>query len=237
MLGLYVISFFDNSSNLTLVYGITVTGTMIITFFLICIVAIKKWYWNKSMVFIILFFILVLDISFFVANLSKIYSRSYVPVLLATIMFIIMNTCKIERLHLNRIIYKFHGSSLKAMIVSVEKHPFVRLSGTAVYISRIPIALIQNLKHNKILHKKIILLTICTIELPYIPKMYRVTIEKLSSNFFRVIASYGWCEIPNVEEIFHRCNLEGLNICMIETSFFMSYESLTVKKNPYGIKF
>lgn len=235
-----VIFIFDNASNLTLAYGIAVTGTMIITSFLISIIAIKKWHWNKKVVYSILFFILLLDISFFIANLSKIYSGACLPILLSLIMFIIMNSWRIERSNLNNIIHNYHGHSLKAMITSVEKHPFIRISGTAIYMSRytnvVPVSLIQNLKHNKVLHKKIILLTIRYVELPLIPKMYRVTIEKLSVNFFRVIASYGWRETPDVEEIFHRCNLEGLNIYMIETSFFMFYESLTVKRKSFWYK-
>lgn len=235
---IYVIFIFDNSSNLTLVYGITVTGTMTITSFLICIVAIKKWNWNKNLVFLIFIVILFLDVSFFIANLTKIYSGAFLPLFLSLIMFTIMNTWRIERSNLSNIIKSYHGNSLKEMIKSLKKQSITRVSGTAIYMSRytniVPITLVQNFKHNKVLHEKIILLTIRTVELPFIPKIYRVSIEKLSINFFRIIANYGWRETPDIEEIFHRCNLEGFSVCMMEVSFFIFYESLFLKnKSPW----
>ena len=96
----------------------------------------------------------------------------------------------------------------------------------------IPFALMHNLKHNKVLHERVILLTLRTEDAPYVHNVRRVQIEQLSPTFWRVVASYGWRETPNVEEVFHRCGLEGLSCRMMETSFFMSHESLIIGKRP-----
>ncbi len=155
---------------------------------------------------------------------------------LALVMFIIMTTWKSERFRLLRRLHE-HGNSLEAMIASLEKSPPVRVPGTAVFLSRatnvIPFALLHNLKHNKVLHERVVLLTLRTEDAPYVHNVRRVTIEQLSPTFWRVVASYGWRETPNVEEVFHRCGLEGLPCRMSETSFFMSHESLILTKRPW----
>ncbi len=150
-----------------------------------------------------------------------------------------MTTRKSERFRLLRRMHE-HGNSLEAMIASLEKSPPVRVPGTAVYMSRalnvIPFAMLHNLKHNKVLHERVILLTLRTEDAPYVHNVRRVQIEQLSPTFWRVVASYGWRETPNVEEVFHRCGLEGLNCRMMETSFFMSHESLIVGKRPWYLR-
>ena len=94
----------------------------------------------------------------------------------------------------------------------------------------------HNLKHNKVLHERVILLTLRTGVAPYVHNVRRVQIEQLSPTFWRVVASYGWRETPNVEEVFHRCGLEGLSCRMMETSFFMSHESLILGKRPWYLR-
>ncbi len=95
-------------------------------------------------------------------------------------------------------------------------------------LSVIPFALLHNLKHNKVLHERVILLTLRTEDAPYVHNVRRVQIEQLSPT--------GWRETPNVEEVFHRCGLEGLSCRMMETSFFMSHESLIVGKRPWYLR-
>ncbi len=160
------------------------------------------------------------------------------PLSLGLVMFIIMTTWKSERFSLLRRMHE-HSNSLEAMIASLEKSPPVRVPGTAVYMSRamnvIPFALLHNLKHNKVLHERVVLLTMRTDDVPYVHNVERVTIEQLSPTFWRVVARYGWRETPNVAEIFHRCGLEGLSCQMMETSFFMSHESLILTKRPWHL--
>ncbi|MEY8770498.1 low affinity potassium transporter Kup [Erwinia sp. ACCC 02193] len=234
-----VIVGFKHSSNLAAAYGIAVTGTMVLTSILCTTVAIKNWQWNRYLVLFILLCMLCIDVSLFSANLVKVFSGGWLPLSLALVMFVIMTTWKSERFRLLRRMHE-HGNSLEAMIVSLEKSPPVRVPGTAVYMSRalnvIPFAMLHNLKHNKVLHERVVLLTLRTEDAPYVHNVRRVSIEQLSPTFWRVVASYGWRETPNMEEIFHRCGLEGLNCRMMETSFFMSHESLIIGKRPWYLR-
>ncbi|WP_075183367.1 low affinity potassium transporter Kup [Pantoea sp. 1.19] len=235
-----VIVSFEHSSNLAAAYGIAVTGTMVLTSMLCCTVAVKNWHWNPLLVGLILIGLLCIDIPLFSANLVKLFSGGWLPLTLGLVMFVVMTTWKSERFRLLRRMHE-HGNSLEAMIASLEKSPPVRVSGTAVYLSRalnvIPFAMMHNLKHNKVLHERVVLLTLRNEDAPYVHNVRRVSIEQLSPTFWRVVASYGWRETPNVEEIFHRCGLEGLNCRMMETSFFMSHESLSLgEKRPWYLR-
>ncbi|ARU95835.1 low affinity potassium transporter Kup [Tatumella citrea] len=236
---LLVIISFRHSSNLAAAYGIAVTGTMILTTILSCTVARKNWRWNIFPVLLIFIVLMCIDVPLFSANLVKIFSGGWLPLCLALVMFIIMTTWKSERFRVLRRMHE-HGNSLEAMIASLEKNPPVRVPGTAVFMSRvlnvIPFAMLHNLKHNKVLHERVVLLTLRTEDAPYVHNVRRVTIEQLSPTFWRVVASYGWRETPNVEEIFHRCGLEGLNCRMMDTSFFMSRESLILGKRPWYLQ-
>lgn len=231
-----VIISFEHSSNLAAAYGIAVTGTMVLTSILSCTVAFKNWHWNRFIVLVLAAFLLSMDIPMFSANAMKFFSGGWLPLLLGFMMFIVMITWKSERFRLLRRMHE-HGNSLEALIASLEKSPPVRVSGTAVFMSRamnvIPFALLHNLKHNKVLHERVVLLTLRTEDAPYVHNVRRVSIEQLSPTFWRVVASYGFKETPDMEEIFHRCGLEGLSCRMMETSFFMSHESLILGKRPW----
>ncbi|EOD6737111.1 low affinity potassium transporter Kup [Cronobacter sakazakii] len=235
-----VIVSFEHSSNLAAAYGIAVTGTMVLTSILFATAARKNWHWSRILVGLMVVAFLCVDVPLFSANLEKLFSGGWLPLSLGLVMFIIMTTWKSERFRLLRRMHE-HGNSLDAMITSLEKSPPVRVPGTAVYMSRalnvIPFALLHNLKHNKVLHERVILLTLRTEDAPYVHNVKRVTLEQLSPTFWRVVANYGWRETPNVEEIFHRCGLEGLSCRMMETSFFMSHESLIIgDKRPWYLR-
>ncbi|AHF75114.1 Kup system potassium uptake protein [Candidatus Sodalis pierantonius str. SOPE] len=231
-----VIVSFEHSSNLAAAYGIAVTGTMVLTSILSCTVARKNWHWNQLLVAVLLLALLCLDVPMFAVNALKIFSGGWLPLLLGFLMFVAMTTWKSERFRLLRRIHE-HGNSLEALIASLEKSPPVRVPGTAVFMSRamnvIPFALLHNLKHNKVLHERVVLLTLRTEDAPFVHNVRRVTIEALSPTFWRVVANYGYKETPDMEEIFHRCGLEGLSCRMMETSFFMSHESLILGKRPW----
>lgn len=141
----------------------------------------------------------------FLANVGKILSGGWLPLMLGTAMFVIMTTWKSERFRLLRRLHE-HGNSLDAMIASLEKSPPLRVPGTAVYLSRathvIPFALLHNLKHNKILHQRVVLLTMRNEDAPYVLNARRVTVEQLSPTFWRVIANYGWRETPTWKRCF-----------------------------------
>lgn len=234
-----VIVFFQHSADLAAAYGIAVTGTMVLTSLLSATVARYNWHWNRVVTLAILLAFWCVDIPLFFANLMKLLSGGWLPLLLGMLMLLVMTTWKSERFRLLRRMHQ-HSNSLEAMINSLEKSPPVRVSGTAVYMSRlanvIPFALLHNLKHNKVLHERVILLTLRTEDVPYVHNVKRVLIEQLSPSFWRVVASYGWRETPNIEEVFHLCGLEGLSCQMMEASFFMSHESLMIGRRPWYLR-
>ncbi|ADW76509.1 low affinity potassium transporter Kup (plasmid) [Rahnella aquatilis] len=231
---------FKHSSNLASAYGIVVTGTMVITSVLIGIVMIKNWGWKSWAGGLVITAMLLIDVPLFAANLSKIFSGGWLPVAIGLTILVIMLTWKTERSRLLRRLRQ-DPEALEALITSLEKAPPQRVPGTAVVMSRgqyeVPLVLLHNLKHNKILHERVVLLTIVTEDVPYVHNVQRVIIEQLSPAFWRVIARYGWREKPNVTDILYRCGLEGLQSNMNETSFFMSRDTFILgEPRPWYLK-
>lgn len=231
---------FKHSSNLASAYGIVVTGTMVITSLLIGIVMVKNWGWKSWAGGLMMAVMLLIDVPLFAANLVKLFSGGWLPVAIGLAILVIMLTWKTERSRLLRRLRQ-DPEALEALIVSLEKSPPKRVPGTAVVMSRgqyeVPLVLLHNLKHNKILHERVILLTVATEDVPYVHNVRRVTIEQLSPTFWRVIASYGWREKPNVSDILYRCGLEGLKCTMNETSFFMSRDTFVLgDPRPWYLK-
>ncbi|MBF7994927.1 MULTISPECIES: low affinity potassium transporter Kup [Rahnella] len=231
---------FKHSSNLASAYGIVVTGTMVITSLLIGIVMVKNWGWKSWVGGLMMAVMLLIDVPLFAANLVKLFSGGWLPVVIGLTILLIMLTWKTER---NRLLRRLRQDpeALEALIVSLEKSPPKRVPGTAVVMSRgqyeVPLVLLHNLKHNKILHERVVLLTVATEDVPYVHNVRRVTIEQLSPSFWRVIASYGWREKPNVTDILYRCGLEGLKCTMNETSFFMSRDTFVLgDPRPWYLK-
>jgi KUP system potassium uptake protein len=231
---------FKHSSNLASAYGIVVTGTMVITSVLIGIVMVKNWGWKTWAGGLMMAALLFIDVPLFAANLTKLFSGGWLPVAIGVTILLIMLTWKTERSRLLRRLRQ-DPEALEALIASLEKAPPKRVPGTAVVMSRgqyeVPLVLLHNLKHNKILHERVVLLTVVTEDVPYVHNVKRVTIEQLSPAFWRVIASYGWRETPNVTDILYRCGLEGLKCTMNETSFFMSRDTFTLgEPRPWYLK-
>lgn len=231
---------FKHSSNLASAYGIVVTGTMVITSVLIGIVMIKNWGWKSWAGGLVITAMLLIDVPLFAANLSKIFSGGWLPVAIGLTILVIMLTWKTERSRLLRRLRQ-DPEALEALITSLEKAPPQRVPGPAVVMSRgqyeVPLVLLHNLKHNKILHERVVLLTIVTEDVPYVHNVQRVIIEQLSPAFWRVIARYGWREKPNVTDILYRCGLEGLQSNMNETSFFMSRDTFILgEPRPWYLK-
>ncbi|QGH62048.1 low affinity potassium transporter Kup [Serratia proteamaculans] len=236
---LIVIISFKHSSNLASAYGIVVTGTMALTSILLSIVAVKNWHWPHYWGITMLLAMLVIDIPLFGANLIKLVSGGWLPVALGLIILMIMLIWKTER---SRLIHRLRDNQagLAALIDSLEKTPQLRVPGTAVLMERtpyaVPLVLLHNLKHNKVLHERIVLLTVTTADVPYVHNVQRVTIEQLSPSFWRVVARYGWRETPNVTDILYRCGLEGMNFTMNETSFFLSRDTLVLGPRPWYLR-
>ncbi|MCV2506427.1 MAG: low affinity potassium transporter Kup [Candidatus Lightella neohaematopini] len=236
---LIVIIIFKHSSNLAAAYGITVTSAMVLTSILLYMVVIYYWKWNIYVATLLLIIFLCLDVTMFTINILKTLSGGWLTILISLIIFVIMIIWRYEKLNLFYQVSKY-SNSLSAFIISLNKYPPIIVPGTAVFISynanTVPIALLQNLKHNKIIHTKTVLLNIKVKNTPLVHNVKRVNVEQLSPTFWRVIACYGFKETPNMEEIFDRCKVDKLFCQMQETSFFISYESLILNRTSWYFK-
>ncbi|NIF22197.1 low affinity potassium transporter Kup [Candidatus Pantoea multigeneris] len=224
---------FRQSSALSSAYGIVVTGTMVLTACLVCIVAFKNWHWPLPAVLACLAVMLLVDVTLFSANLMKLLSGGWVPVLLAFTMLLFMWIWSSERIRLIRRLDN-DPVGLKAMIQSLEANPPQRVAGTAIFLARkeyeIPQALLHNLKHNRVLHARTVLLHIRTVDTPRVYNQQRLSMQQLSPTFWQVTAAYGWHEVPSMQEILHLCGMEGFGCSVNEASFFTSHDTLVMKK-------
>jgi KUP system potassium uptake protein len=226
---------FGSSSNLAAAYGIAVTLTMIITTLLFYVAERRLWNWSRWIAGSLCGLFLVVELAFFGANLLKIAHGGWFPLVMGLIIFTFMATWKTGRRVLGE---RLRGSfiPLNLFLDDVERNAPIRVPGTAVFMSSnadsTPLALLHNLKHNRVLHKSVIFLTIQTEDAPHIPTDNRIKLEKMREGFHRVIARYGFMEDPNVPEILERCRPLGLELDWMSTTFFLSRETIIPTKLP-----
>jgi KUP system potassium uptake protein len=226
---------FQHSANLAAAYGIAVTGTMVITTLLALIVARYQWKWNLLQVagFGILF--LTVDVAFFSANAIKVEHGGWFPLILGLTIFIVMSTWRRGRELVLRQL-KHGGLAIVPFIANLADHPPTRVEGTAIFLvsdpDAVPHALLHNLKHNKVLHKRNVILTCETLEAPHADPDERIHVEDLTHDFYRVILRFGFAENPDVPKALQDRAMQGISINMMETTFFMSRETIVASHRP-----
>ena len=225
---------FRSSDNLASAYGIAVTLTMITTTVLFFFAARRLWQWSVWHAGIVCGAFLVVEIVFFAANLLKVFHGGWFPLVMGLVIFILMATWKRGR--------QLVWDRLRPTAIPVEMfldgdtmQKLVRVPGTAVFMSGnpdgTPIALLHNLKHNKVLHQRNLLLTLVTEEVPQINLDKRYEVEKLGHGFQRIIAHYGFMEEPNVPELLAAAPLDGAPFNLHNTTFFLSREAVAIAKS------
>jgi KUP system potassium uptake protein len=220
---------FRSSSNLAAAYGIAVTLTMGITTLLFHFAARRLWNWPWWLSAIICVPAFVIEMAFFGANALKIAHGGWFPLAVGVGLFTLMATWKRGRQLLWQ---RVRSSSIPAdkFIESIERRQPSRVDGTAVYMAGnsdgTPLALLHNLKHNKVLHRRIVFLTIHVDEDPRVAEAERVEIEKLPHGFWRVRARFGFFEDPDVPSVLAICAQKGLEFKETETTFFLSRETI-----------
>ena len=226
---------FGSSSNLAAAYGIAVTLTMLITTALFYCAARYVWKWSawKAGPICLLFF--VVELAFFGANLLKVFHGGWFPLVIGAGLFTVMSTWKTGRAILAE---KLRASSVPfdLFLQDVLKRPPLRIPGTAVFMSGnpgvTPLALLHNLKHNKVLHQRVIVLTILTEEIPHVDRAHRVKVEVIREGFYRVTGSYGFMQDPSVPELLECCASYGLKFKPHDTTFFLSRETIIPTHAP-----
>ena len=220
---------FQSSSDLAHAYGISVFGAMAVDTILSIIVINKRWRWSLPLTLLTMLPLLFIDLAFFGANLLKLFIGGYVPVLLAIALITLMWTW----LKGTRILYEKTRKSdvpLADLIGMLQKSPPHRVKGTAVFLTSdpqtAPAALLHNLKHNKVLHEKNVVLTVRTVDTPRVRDDNRVRIEPIGDGFWKVRMTYGYMETPNIPRGLAILRKEGFKFDIMATSFFLSRRSI-----------
>lgn len=226
---------FQSSSNLANAYGFAVTGTMTVTTCLAFIVALDVWKWQWQLAALFLAVFLTIDLAFFGATAMKIIDGGWFPLLIGALLFLLMTTWKKGRLALVR-----HVQSLSISLVEflrrIEESPPLRVPGTAIFLHgrhiSLPFALLQNLEYNKILHDRVILLTVTTQDIPYVLAKDRLEVEDLGQNFYRVTINFGFAQTPNIPYALELTRDLGLSLNLHETLFYLGRETLIPSEKP-----
>jgi KUP system potassium uptake protein len=226
---------FRSSSNLAAAYGVAVTSTMVITTILFYVVAREGWGWSRLTAGLLALFFLVIDLSFFGANIIKVAQGGWFPLLLAAMVFTVMMTWKKGRRILSERIQS-DSQPLEDFLQEIERRPPLRVPGTAIFMNgnatRTPPALIHNLEHNKVLHQRVLFLTVKTRLVPYVEEHERVEIEPIGNGFYRLRVFYGYMEDPEIPRVLENVQAPGFKFDPKDTTYFLGRETIMASKRP-----
>jgi KUP system potassium uptake protein len=225
---------FESSSAVAAAYGIAVTGTMTITTLLFHRVARDRWRWGRWRVWPLTSLFLAVDVSFFAANAIKIEHGGWFPIAVAGVVFTLLSTWKKGRALLAAEL-RAAGLPLELFLADVQRRSPLRVPGTAVFmtgnVGTVPAVLLHHLKHNKMLHERVILVSVVSEEIPSVPDGERVVVRALGSGFFQVLAWYGFMETPDVPAMLEsiaarRAPGPVIELRPMETTYYLGRETL-----------
>jgi KUP system potassium uptake protein len=226
---LLVVVAFKNTSNLGAAYGIAVTGTMFITTLLFDVVARLRFRWESWKATTVTSIFLIVDVAFLAANLVKVQNGGWVPLVLGIMLFLLMMTWKRGRILLTQRLAD-GTMPISLFLEGVEKSSVHRVTGTAVFMTGsddgVPAVLLHHLKHNKVLHERVLLVSVKTADVPETSAAERVRVTSLGHGFWRVVASYGFMQTPNVPNVLEVVDQMGIRCKPMETSYFLGRERL-----------
>nr|WP_245832852.1 potassium transporter Kup [Sphingomonas mucosissima] len=225
---------FRESSNLAAAYGIAVTGTMFISTCMVAVLIQRVWRWPVAAVVPFVAAFLFIDGMYFSSNLTKVPDGGWFPLLVAIIVFVLLTTWAAGRkLMLQRM---REGAMPIKVFIGSAANSATRVTGTAVFMTStpegVPPALLHNLKHNRVLHERVILLTVKVTDMPFFPEEDRFHHEALGEGFHRVILRYGFMESPDIPAALKSLDRCGGEFRMMETSFFLSRQTLLPSAHP-----
>ena len=225
---------FQNSSNLASAYGIAVTGAVTIDTLLMAVLFIGVWKWPKWIAIPVVLVFLIVDGAYFAANLTKVAAGGWFPLLIGAIAFTVLTTWAKGRGLMRA---RMTEMSLPLDIFAKSaRSSTARVPGTAIFMnsgsSGTPSALLHNIKHNKVLHERIVVLTVDIKDVPYVDEEDRCEIMELGDGFFRVILHYGFMQETDVPKALQRKEMCGGPFDMMKTSFFLSRQTLLTADKP-----
>ena len=225
---------FGESTALASAYGIAVTGTMFVTTCMLGVLLLKVWRWNRWLSAAIIGTFLLVDGAYFASNLTKVAHGGWFPLLVATVVFIVLTTWATGR-RLMRERMEEDSMPLETFINSAAAS-LHRVSGTSVFMSAspdtLPSALLHNIKHNQVLHERVIILTVQVDEVPLVAPVERFEIEDAGAGFYRVVLHYGFMEEADVPRDLARIERCGPQFNMMKTSFFLGRQKLIASDRP-----
>ena len=225
---------FQTSSNLAAAYGIAVTGAMLIDSVLIAVVLFSLWKWNRFAAGALLAVFFTIDLLYFASNMLKVPDGGWVPLVIGAIIFVLLTTWARGR---RLMIMRMNEESLPIEVfIKSAATSATRVGGTAVYMtsatSGVPHALLHNLKHNKVLHDRVMLLTVRIEDVPYVTDEKRNTVEDYGQGFFRILLRYGFMEEIDVPVALSKIEGCGVACKMMDTSFFLARQTLIASSRP-----
>ena len=218
---------FQSSSALAAAYGIAVVITMVVTTCLLAVVARRVWGWSLLLTCAVIGVFLLIDLAFFAANIIKIPQGGWFPLLAGAVVFTIMSTWRRGRqIILERM--SDENKPLQRFIAELDSATLPRVKGTAVYLAArrdtVPYAMTDNLRHNKVLHERVFLLTVVTERAPHVPEAERITVTELGSGITRMVVRFGFAERPALPPVLARAR-ERIGLDVNEASFFLGRET------------
>jgi KUP system potassium uptake protein len=220
---------FQTSSQVAAAYGMAVTTTMVLTTLLAYVVARELWGWSRLRAGLLMGALLFVDVAFFASNTTKIPQGGWFPLVVASIIYLLMVTWKQGRRLLSERIGE-GALPLGDFVRNLQPGSPTRVPGTAVFlvtnVQGTPTTLLHNLKHNKVLHEQVVLMTVVTEEVPRVPRRDRVEIEPMDKGFFLVTAHYGFTQDPRAADVLEALRDKGLNLDLMKTTFFLGRETL-----------
>jgi KUP system potassium uptake protein len=231
---------FQSASALALTYGVALSGTMTITTILFAIVMRQRWGWSPWKVAAITTLFLTVDLAFVAANMLKVPLGGWFPLLVAGVVYILMSTWKKGRVRLSGLVRE-NTLPMDLFLSDIRRHQPHRVPGTAVFMTSdpegAPPVLLHHLKHNKVLHEKVMVMSVHTEEIPQVSEHERVKCRELGEGFYQVVAHYGFMETPDVPEVLRALGRnEGdgkpVTVTLASTTFYLGRETLIATPNP-----
>jgi KUP system potassium uptake protein len=220
---------FGSSDNLSAAYGVAVSITMLMTTLLMFHVMREQWRWRRGLVAAVAGPLFVVDLSFALANLTKVREGGWVPLVAAAAIYGVMQAWRSGR---RQMLAQLERETLPLSIFLASIDEIARVPGTAVYLARrldiVPLALLHSLKHYAVMHERNVILHVITEQVPRVPARDRIQTSPLGPGFYRVILRYGFMESPDLPAALARCTLDGDGFDLMRTTFFLSRETVGV---------
>jgi KUP system potassium uptake protein len=227
--------YFGSSTNIAGAYGVALSTLMLMTTLMFYVMSREVWRWSSLKAAVVVGLFLAMDIPFFIANAMKIKNGGWIPLATAAALFLLMSTWKRGREILSKRMQE-KSVPLNILMADLAADPPLRVPGVAVFMSGnpggTPPALVHNLAHNKVLHERVVFLTVVTDEIPHVPPDERVKVKHMGKGFHSVHVRYGFMEDPSMLDIIDRARERRLEIPLEGTTFFLGREELVSTDRP-----